>query len=71
MKNHEMTPPEGSFWLQMCPATDFPMLERGLEVEVVVLGGGVAGITTATLFKDVGHYRDVFRNEQSKSEKAR
>ncbi|MGA7075323.1 MAG: FAD-dependent oxidoreductase [Halobacteriota archaeon] len=55
MKNHEMTPTEGSFWLQMCPATDFPVLERGLEVEVVVLGGGIAGITTATLLKDAGH----------------
>jgi hypothetical protein len=55
MKNQETTPTEGSFWLQMCPRTDFPMLERELEVEVDVLGGGIAGITTATLLKDAGH----------------
>ena len=54
MKNHEMMPAEGSFWLKTCPATDFPTLEGGLEVDVVVLGGGIAGITTATLLKDAG-----------------
>ena len=54
MKNHEMTPAEGSFWLKTCPATHFPTLELGLEVEVVVLGGGIAGITTATLLKEAG-----------------
>jgi glycine/D-amino acid oxidase-like deaminating enzyme len=55
MKNHEMTPTEASFSLQICQATDFPKLESGLEVEVVVLGRGIAGITTATLLKDTGH----------------
>jgi glycine/D-amino acid oxidase-like deaminating enzyme len=55
MKSHEITPTEGSFWLEMCPATDFPMLEKGLELDVVVLGGGIASITTATLLKDAGH----------------
>jgi len=55
MKNVEITPAEGSFWLKTCPATDFPTLERGEEVDVVVLGGGIAGITVATLCKDAGH----------------
>jgi len=54
MKNHEMTLAEGSFWLKMCPTTDFPTLEGGLEVDVAVLGGGIAGITTATLLKEAG-----------------
>ena len=55
MKNVEITPAEGSFWLKTCPATDFPTLERGVEVDVVVLGGGIAGITVATPCKDAGH----------------
>ena len=64
MKNHERTPAEGSFWLEMCPATDFPMLEMGLEVDVVVLGGGIAGITAATLLKDAGHSVAVLEAER-------
>ena len=55
MKNREiMLGKEGSFWLEMCPATDLPTLEDGLKVEVAILGGGIAGITAATLLKDAG-----------------
>jgi glycine/D-amino acid oxidase-like deaminating enzyme len=46
---------EVSFWLETCPATDFPKLEDGLKVDIVIVGGGIAGITTATLLKDAGH----------------
>ncbi|MGZ4932789.1 MAG: NAD(P)/FAD-dependent oxidoreductase [Halobacteriota archaeon] len=51
---YQKTPTERSFWLEMCPATNFPTLESGVDVDVVVLGGGIAGITTATLLKDAG-----------------
>ena len=46
---------ESSFWLEMCPATNFPSLKEGLKVDVVILGGGIAGITTATLLKKAGY----------------
>jgi glycine/D-amino acid oxidase-like deaminating enzyme len=46
---------EGSFWMKTCPATNFPTLERDLKVDTIILGGGIAGITTATLLKDLGH----------------
>lgn len=46
---------ESSFWLEMCPATNFPALKEGLKVDVVILGGGIAGITTATLLKKAGY----------------
>lgn len=46
---------ESSFWLEMCPATNFPILKTGLKVDVVILGGGIAGITTATLLKQAGY----------------
>lgn len=49
---------ESSFWLEMCPATNFPSLKTDLKVDVVILGGGIAGITTATLLKKTGHTVD-------------
>ena len=33
----------------------FPQLKEGLKVDTVILGGGIAGITTATLLKDLGY----------------
>ena len=49
-----ITRKEDSFWLETSPKTNFPMLEEGLKVDVIVLGGGIAGITTATLLKESG-----------------
>jgi hypothetical protein len=46
---------EGSFWMENCPTTDFPSLYTDLKVDTVILGGGIAGITTANLLKDLGH----------------
>lgn len=43
-----------SFWLETCPITEFPELKKGLEVDVVILGGGIAGLTTAILLKEAG-----------------
>ncbi len=45
---------DASFWLETSPKTDFPKLEEGLKVDAAVLGGGIAGITTATLLKESG-----------------
>ena len=44
-----------SFWIETCPKTNFPKLKEGLKVDTVILGGGIAGITTATLLKDLGY----------------
>ena len=44
-----------SFWIETCPKTNFPTLKEGLKVDTVILGGGIAGITTATLLKDLGY----------------
>ena len=46
---------DGSFWIKTCPKTNFPSLKEGLIVDTVILGGGIAGITTATLLKDLGY----------------
>ncbi len=46
---------ESTFWLENCPGTNFPPLKEGLKVDVAVLGGGIVGVTTATLLKESGH----------------
>jgi glycine/D-amino acid oxidase-like deaminating enzyme/nitrite reductase/ring-hydroxylating ferredoxin subunit len=36
-----------SHWIQTTPATDYPRLSGPLEVDVAVVGGGIAGVCTA------------------------
>jgi glycine/D-amino acid oxidase-like deaminating enzyme/nitrite reductase/ring-hydroxylating ferredoxin subunit len=43
-----------SLWLDTAPASDRPALDRDLSVDVCVIGGGIAGITTALLLKRQG-----------------
>jgi glycine/D-amino acid oxidase-like deaminating enzyme/nitrite reductase/ring-hydroxylating ferredoxin subunit len=43
-----------SFWIDSTPETGFSKLETGLKVDVAVLGGGIAGLTTAIMLKEVG-----------------
>jgi glycine/D-amino acid oxidase-like deaminating enzyme/nitrite reductase/ring-hydroxylating ferredoxin subunit len=43
-----------SLWLHTAPATDYPTLAGELDVDVAVLGGGVAGLTTALMLKREG-----------------
>jgi glycine/D-amino acid oxidase-like deaminating enzyme/nitrite reductase/ring-hydroxylating ferredoxin subunit len=43
-----------SLWLATTPATNYPALAGDVSVDVAVLGGGIAGITTALLLKQAG-----------------
>jgi glycine/D-amino acid oxidase-like deaminating enzyme/nitrite reductase/ring-hydroxylating ferredoxin subunit len=47
-------PDNTSWWLASTPATDFPPLTDGARTEVAVLGGGIAGLTTAYLLARAG-----------------
>ena len=40
------------FWIDSAPIKRFPRLERNVNVDVVVVGAGITGITTAHLLKE-------------------
>src|SRR4051812_2791949 len=43
-----------SLWVDTAPATSYPTLEPGRHYDVAVLGGGIAGLTTAYLLQQQG-----------------
>ena len=43
-----------SYWIDSTSTPRFPRLEEPVEVDVAVLGAGIAGITVATLLKEAG-----------------
>jgi glycine/D-amino acid oxidase-like deaminating enzyme/nitrite reductase/ring-hydroxylating ferredoxin subunit len=52
---HESLPGEPrSLWLDTTPETDFDPLDGDRRVDVAVVGGGIAGITTATHLQERG-----------------
>lgn len=42
------------FWIDSAPIKRFPRLERNVNVDVIVVGAGITGITTAHLLKETG-----------------
>ena len=43
-----------SFWIDSAPDTTFPALSHDVVVDVAIVGGGIAGVTTAKLLKKMG-----------------
>src|SRR3954452_18566024 len=44
----------GSLWLTSVDQTAYPRLDEDLTVDLAVIGGGIAGLTTALLLKRQG-----------------
>jgi glycine/D-amino acid oxidase-like deaminating enzyme/nitrite reductase/ring-hydroxylating ferredoxin subunit len=43
-----------SYWIDSTPAPAFPRLDEPVVVDTAVIGGGITGITAATLLKEAG-----------------
>jgi glycine/D-amino acid oxidase-like deaminating enzyme/nitrite reductase/ring-hydroxylating ferredoxin subunit len=43
-----------SFWIDSTPELNFPTLSANINVDVAIVGGGIAGLTTAMLLKRAG-----------------
>ena len=43
-----------SFWIATTPRTSYPPLDRDLEADVAIVGGGIVGITVGTLLAKAG-----------------
>jgi glycine/D-amino acid oxidase-like deaminating enzyme/nitrite reductase/ring-hydroxylating ferredoxin subunit len=43
-----------TLWLDTAPDTDFPSLDREMQVDTLIVGGGIAGLTTAILLQEAG-----------------
>ncbi len=46
--------PPKSYWLASTPTTDYPSLNEDIEVDIVIIGGGLAGISSAYLLEKEG-----------------
>jgi glycine/D-amino acid oxidase-like deaminating enzyme/nitrite reductase/ring-hydroxylating ferredoxin subunit len=44
-----------SYWIGSTSLPRFPKLEDNVKVDVIVVGGGITGVTTAYLLKQAGH----------------
>lgn len=51
---NEFSVPPQSYWLASTPKTEYPELNEDIEVDVAVVGGGMAGISSAYLLKKEG-----------------
>ncbi|HEX2255777.1 MAG TPA: FAD-dependent oxidoreductase [Afifellaceae bacterium] len=47
-------PQDRSYWNATASAPDFPQLSGNIHVDVAIVGGGIVGVTTARMLKDLG-----------------
>ena len=54
MKSSQLPELESSYWLASAAALDYPALDSDIECDVVIIGGGIAGLTAAYKLKKAG-----------------
>lgn len=54
INNDEFKSSTNSYWLDSTKLTDYPSLTEDIKVDAAIVGGGMAGITTAYLLKKQG-----------------
>ena len=64
MADQDLNKNSGSYWLKTCPSTNFKPLKTGLKVDTVIIGGGIAGITTGSILKDMGYKVAVLESDR-------
>jgi len=64
MADRDLNKNSGSYWLKTCPPTNFQPLKTGLKVDTVIIGGGIAGITTGSILKDMGYNVAVIESDR-------
>src|SRR4029453_14402554 len=55
------------FWIDSAPIRQFPALQKNINVEVLVVGAGITGITTAYLLKKAGLTLALIERERAAS----
>lgn len=53
-----------SFWIDSTPITTYPSLGNSVSVDVAIVGGGIVGLTAATLLKQAGKTVAVIESRQ-------
>ena len=53
-----------SYWLETGRIRSFPALKRDISVDILIIGGGITGITTAYLLKQSGFTVALIEREQ-------
>ncbi len=53
-----------SFWIDSTPTTSYPSLDNRVTVDVAIIGGGIVGLTAATLLKKAGKTVAVIESRQ-------
>lgn len=54
LSDHPLPGKPTSLWLANTPATEFPALQGNIQVDVAIIGGGITGLTAASLLKGAG-----------------
>jgi hypothetical protein len=53
-----------SYWLETSRIRSFPALNKDISVDILIIGGGITGITTAYLLKQSGFTVALIEREQ-------